>query len=129
LWDGGEELLNNDNSTVNVTFSNIQDGSPRSPWPGQGNIDADPHFADPDHGDYHLKSTAGRWDSAHQDWVFDTVTSPCIDAGDMSAPVGPEPPPNGGIINMGAYGGTAQASKSDTQMKKSTRIRHTIEPL
>jgi len=30
----------------------------------------------------------------------------------MSDPVGYEPFPNGGIINMGAYGGTAEASKS-----------------
>jgi len=28
------------------------------------------------------------------------------------APIGREPYPNGGIINMGAYGGTAEASKS-----------------
>ena len=27
-------------------------------------------------------------------------------------PIGPEPFPNGGIVNMGAYGGTAEASKS-----------------
>jgi len=40
------------------------------------------------------------------------VTSPCIDAGDPNSPIGYEPFPNGGIINMGAYGGTAQASKS-----------------
>ncbi|UCC97318.1 MAG: C10 family peptidase [Phycisphaerales bacterium] len=113
LWDGGGEMLNDDNSILNVTYSNVQGGSPRGPWPGQGNIDADPHFADPDHGDYHLKSTAGHWDSANQSWVFDAATSPCIDAGDTSTPVGPEPPPNGGIVNMGAYGGTAQASKSD----------------
>jgi hypothetical protein len=30
----------------------------------------------------------------------------------MISPVGQEPFPNGGIVNMGAYGGTAQASKS-----------------
>ena len=28
------------------------------------------------------------------------------------SPIGPEPFPNGGIINMGAYGGTTEASKS-----------------
>ena len=36
-----------------------------------------------------------------------------IDAGDPNSPVGKEPEPNGGRINMGAYGGTSQASKSD----------------
>jgi hypothetical protein len=30
----------------------------------------------------------------------------------MSSPIGYEPFPNGGIINMGAYGGTPEASKS-----------------
>ena len=47
-----------------------------------------------------------------QTWITDDVTSPCIDAGDPMTPVGNEPFPNGGIINMGAYGGTAEASKS-----------------
>jgi len=77
-----------------------------------GNIDADPCFADPNRDDYHLKSQAGRWDPNIQAWVQDHVTSPCIDAGDMASPIGLEPFPNGGIINMGAYGGTAEASKS-----------------
>ncbi len=63
-------------------------------------------------GDYHLKSQAGRWDPVSRSWVIDDVTSPCIDAGDPSSPVGDEPFPNGGIINMGAYGGTSEASKS-----------------
>ncbi len=44
--------------------------------------------------------------------TIDEVTSPCIDAGDPMSPIGLEPFPNGGIINMGAYGGTSEASKS-----------------
>jgi len=40
------------------------------------------------------------------------VTSPCIDAGDPNSPVAEEPQPNGGRINLGTYGGTAEASKS-----------------
>ncbi|UCG56164.1 MAG: hypothetical protein JSU70_14980 [Phycisphaerales bacterium] len=63
-------------------------------------------------GDYHLKSQAGRWEPDSHTWVTDELTSPCIDAGDPMAPIGYEPFPNGGIINMGAYGGTAEASKS-----------------
>jgi len=92
-----------------VTYSNIQGG-----WQGQGqnNIDVDPLFADPYNGDYHLKSQAGRWDPISESWIMDVVTSPCIDAGDPASPVGDEPSPNGGIINMGAYGGTTKASKS-----------------
>ncbi len=63
-------------------------------------------------GDYHLKSQAGRWDSNNQSWVIDDVTSPGIDAGDPNSTIGLEPFPNGGRINIGAYGGTTEASKS-----------------
>jgi len=79
---------------------------------GPGNIDADPMFADPNRGDYHLKSQAGRWDPVNSSWVVDHVTSPCIDAGDPGGAIGYEPFPNGGRINIGVYGGTAEASKS-----------------
>jgi parallel beta-helix repeat protein len=79
---------------------------------GQGNIDADPQFADLNSSDYYLKSQAGRWDPNEGRWTSDDVTSPCIDAGDPNSPIEHEPFPNGGIINIGAYGGTAEASKS-----------------
>jgi len=79
---------------------------------GEGNIDVDPCFADPGNRDYHLNSQAGRWDPSSQTWVQDDVTSPCIDAGQPETPIGSEPSPNGDIINMGAYGGTDEASKS-----------------
>jgi len=78
----------------------------------QGNIDADPCFADPCNGDYHLKSQGGRYDPTEGLWVMDEVTSLCIDAGDPMTPIGLEPFPNGGRINIGAYGGTSKASKS-----------------
>ena len=103
-------------------------------WPGPGNREADPLFAavgqrvsrddsktavgsdDPNAvwvtGDYHVQSQMGRWDSKTGTWLQDQITSPCIDGGDPATPVGPELPPNGGIINMGAYGGTAEASQS-----------------
>ena len=115
--------------TVDVEYCDVLGG-----FPGTGNIDADPLFARPGYwadpndpnvpgnpsdpnaiwvdGDYHLKSQAGRWDPNSQSWVTDDVTSPCIDAGDPNSPVGDEPQPNGGRINMGAYGSTAEASKS-----------------
>ena len=92
---------------VDVTYSDVQDG-----YSGEGNIDVYPIFANPSVGDYHLKSQAGRWDQASQRWVFDYVTSPCIDAGDPNSSVASEPFPDGAIINMGAYGGTTGASKS-----------------
>ena len=96
---------------------------------GVGNIDADPCFARPGHwdtndtpadanddfwveGDYHLKSHAGRWDPNTASWVTDTNTSPCIDAGDTNSDWTAELWPHGKRINMGAYGGTPQASMS-----------------
>lgn len=77
---------------------------------GTGCIAKDPCFADAASGDFHLKSAAGRWNGAT--WVKDTVTSPCIDAGEASAAYANEPTPNGNRANMGAYGNTAEASKS-----------------
>jgi len=92
---------------IRIDYSNFSE-----PWPGTGNIDADPCFADSGNGDYHLKSQAARWDPNTETWLTDTVTSPCIDTGDMAHPIGFEPFPNGGIVNMGAFGATPHASKS-----------------
>jgi hypothetical protein len=108
-------------SSLSISYSDVQGGQAgiavgSEPgcglnW-GPGNVDADPMFADPNNGDYHLKSQAGRWNPKTQSWIKDDVTSPCVDAGASMSPIGHEPFPNGGIINMGAYGGTAEASKS-----------------
>jgi hypothetical protein len=46
------------------------------------------------------------------DWIMDSSTSLCIDAGDPNSDWNSEPWPNGKRINMGAYGGTSQASKN-----------------
>jgi hypothetical protein len=78
---------------------------------GVGTIDDDPLFVDAGN-DWPLKSQAGRWDADAQAWVQDEATSPCIDAGDPMSAIMHEPFPNGGIVNMGAHGGTAEASKS-----------------
>lgn len=77
---------------------------------GTGCITKDPCFADAASGYFHLKSAAGRWNGTT--WVKDTVTSPCIDAGEASAAYANEPSPNGNRANMGAYGNTTEASKS-----------------
>jgi len=111
LWNGGNEVVNKDGSTITITYSDVQ-CSGRWPWPGLGNIRTDPLFADGTNDDFHLKSQAGRYDPNSQTWVKDDVTSPCIDAGNPMSPIGHELFPNGGIINMGTYGGTPEASKS-----------------
>ncbi len=73
-------------------------------------VDDDSWFA----GDYHLMSQAGRWNPASKIWVQDNITSPCIDAGAPNMDWGQEVWPHGKRINMGAYGGTAQASLSSS---------------
>ncbi len=61
--------------------------------PGPGDIGADPQYFDAANNDFRVKST-----------------SPTIDTGDPSDPVGLEPDPNGERIDMGAYGGTKNAT-------------------
>jgi len=58
LWNGGDEVWNNDESAIAISYSDIFGG-----WPGPGNIDARPLFVDLDSDDYHL-----------------SPGSPCIDA-------------------------------------------------
>ena len=127
------QILSGGASKPTVRYSAVGDG-----WPGVGNLSGNPRFAiagrwvneddlaetvKPDYpnalwviGDYHLQSQTGRWDLTTGKWLRDQLTSPCIDAGDPAVPVGPEPSPNGGIINLGAYGGTAEASQSHPQV-------------
>lgn len=87
---------------------------------GTGIISTDPRFVDPENGDYHLKSQGWRWDTQRKRWHYDAITSPCIDAGNPGWLLEDEPttipddPDNVWAINlrinMGAYGGTAEAS-------------------
>ncbi|MHC4888948.1 MAG: choice-of-anchor Q domain-containing protein, partial [Planctomycetota bacterium] len=105
FWDGGNEIWNDDNSTITIAYSDIQGG-----WPGESNIDVDPCFVD-----------AGYWDpngtpqDANDDFWVDgdyhlLEGSPCIDAGDPNYVAGPNetdldgrPRVIGGRIDMGAY--------------------------
>lgn len=65
-------------------------------------------------GDYHLKAQNGRWNPNTKQWIKDTVTSAGIDAGDPNSDWKKELWPHGKRINAGFYGGTAQASMSDS---------------
>ena len=111
IWDGVSSIWNNDYSYINITYSDVKKTG-TSAWQGIGNININPEFADSDKDDYHLKSQAGRLDSVNQTWIMDDTTSPCIDAGNPASDFSKEPVPNGSRINMGAFGGTSQASKS-----------------
>ena len=76
-----------------------------------------PMFADAAGGDYHLLSERGRYRGTTDEWILDEVTSPCIDGGDPTIVPSSERMPNGGRINMGAYGNTAYASMSEWPIK------------
>ncbi len=62
---------------------------------GEGNISLFPHFVNPGIGDFRLRS-----------W------SPCIDAGTPYSEYVNESSPNGGRVNMGAYGNTRDAASA-----------------
>ena len=71
----------------------------------------DPLLADPERFDYHPKTveTLGRV-LPNGERTSDTVTSPLIDAGNPASDFSAEPMPNGGRVNIGRHGGTAEAS-------------------
>jgi len=127
------------NASLNVSYSDVQSGESAvyndgaTATFGDGNVDSNPLFAalgswidsgTPTNrlddawsgGDWHEKSTEGRWDEAADGgagaWVTDAVSSPCIDAGDPASAYDNEESPNGARINQGAYGNTAFASKT-----------------
>ena len=88
--------------TATGTYTDV-----RGAWPGAGSI-------------YHLKSTGARWSTEIRTRTLDDLASPCIDAGDPDSPLGAElqsltgdPDNERGEnlrINLGAYGGTTDAS-------------------
>jgi hypothetical protein len=131
----GREIRVENPATFSISYSNVDggqtgvsvEGGSTLDW-GAGNIDADPLFAslryrdnkgtrEPSDdvwvpADYHLKSQAGRWDPNSQTWIQDDMTSPCIDAADPNSDWTAELWPHGERTNMGAYGGTREASMS-----------------
>ena len=62
LWDNSPDTFSGPGAPI-VSFSDVEGG-----YDGEGNIEADPLFVDPDAGNYHL-----------------SVASPCIDAADNTA--------------------------------------------
>jgi hypothetical protein len=106
------EVAYDDSSLPLFSYADVSGGQP-----GEGNLNTDPLFVSPGY-------WANPWDGkptadpsyAGAIWVGGNYhlhsDSPCIDAGDPSVPVGQEPSPNGGLVNLGVYGGTNQASIS-----------------
>jgi formylglycine-generating enzyme required for sulfatase activity len=95
----------------NLVFGNTTDWG-GSTLPGPNSLNLDPLFASTSPGseDFHLQSVAGRW--SFGGFTNDFSTSPAIDAGYPGSPFSNESSPNGGRINMGAYGNTPEASLS-----------------
>ena len=89
------------NSIIQSSYCCFQNNDFTMPS-GTGNIAKDPLFVNPSGFNYHLKSQYGRWSNG--EWIFDSVTSPCIDKGDPNDNFCREPLPNGGRINIGIYG-------------------------
>ena len=111
LWDEGNEIWNDDGSTITITYSDVQGN-----WPGLGNINADPCFVDPNNADHHLSQE-----------------SPCINTGDPNY----VPEPNeidldgnrrisGDRIDMGAYEyfNTEPTIQADLYIYPTSIVRH-----
>jgi hypothetical protein len=117
----GTPLIVREGGMLNVSYCDVEGGrnaifdTGAVNW-GPGNIDVAPCFAQLGEegaaGDYHLNSQAGRWDGKRRRWVRDEVTSACIDAGAPESDWTAELWPHGRRINLGAYGGTPEASMS-----------------
>ncbi|MGE5294370.1 MAG: nitrous oxide reductase family maturation protein NosD [Solirubrobacterales bacterium] len=115
-------------STYNMFWGNSGENVGGGAAFGVGDIVADPRFIsggywhdngtlNPDDdfwvdGDHHLRSQVGRWDPPNECWAVDSDMSPCIDAGRPGSSWTEELWPHGKRINLGAYGGTSQASMS-----------------
>ncbi|MCE9614963.1 MAG: right-handed parallel beta-helix repeat-containing protein [Lentisphaerae bacterium] len=89
--------------------SSLQDWQSVS-WKDPNSLGVDPLFADSTRGDFHLQSRAGSYHGGL--WNVDAANSPCIDAGDPTASFTNEPAYNGLMANLGAFGNTAEASKT-----------------
>lgn len=125
IWDNDDSYGDSDidaynSSVITVTYSDYG-----TTWVDAGStinvqycISVEPQFADPGNDDFHLKSSVGRWNGSS--WVTDSVTSPCVDTGNPSSSYQNEPTPNGDRINMGSYGNTDEASKSNKEIYVST---------
>ena len=130
VWGNTPDAILADEAQITLSYCDIENG-----WPGMGNLNSDPEFAatgrwalpvddllilvPPDTAgavwigpDVHLQSQIGRYEVSSGLWIADGINSPCIDAGDPNDPYENEGDLNGGSVNIGAYGGTYEASRS-----------------
>jgi len=106
FWDNdGADFWADPTSTITATYTLTDE-----PFSGAGNVSADPLFFDAAAGDYHVRSTRGRFDPSAGSFVLDATDSPTIDVGDPASDFAIEPGPNGMRVNLGHTGNTTQAS-------------------
>ncbi|MBN2211414.1 MAG: chitobiase/beta-hexosaminidase C-terminal domain-containing protein, partial [Sedimentisphaerales bacterium] len=108
-------------STAQFEYCDVEGGESGFYLNGTGNsyslptgcYAADPCFVDVADGDYHLQSQLGHWDELGEIWVSDGQTSGAIDTAHPSEGIGAEvADPSNVRKNLGAYGGTVQASRT-----------------
>ncbi|MBN2779237.1 MAG: right-handed parallel beta-helix repeat-containing protein [Bacteroidales bacterium] len=110
------------NGNTNLVYYNGTVYADLAAWTGNGaganEVESSPDFVNAGT-DWHIKSAAGSyaggtWPPYFETggaWVLDATTSTALDAGNPVDPFANEPQ-SGNRINQGAYGNTAQASKS-----------------
>jgi len=86
IWDNSPESIDIIVGTLNITYSDIQQGG----WlaEGEGNIDSDPLFTNPENGDYTLQEDSPCIDAGTTDTDgdgYEDITDYCGEAPDMGA--------------------------------------------
>jgi len=142
VWQNrADEIYVQSGPAPEVVYSAVLGG-----WTGAGNYEMDPCFVkhgcwtdardpnllvDPNDpgavwitGDYHLRSQSGRWEPSVREWVLDNVTSPAVDAGDPNSLWTRELWPHGQRANIGAFGGTSEASMSLSNVGNVADLNH-----
>ncbi|HDL77611.1 MAG TPA: hypothetical protein ENG36_02465, partial [Lentisphaerae bacterium] len=107
------------NATIFSSYQDLQD------WQLAYNHDfrsaiTNPLLADPEAGDFHLLSSAGRFVDG-VGWTNDSQTSWGVDKGNPYSDYSLEPETNGNRVNIGAWGNTEYASKGSTNQTVQTR--------
>jgi predicted outer membrane repeat protein len=125
IWNNSPDEIYTEDSHPEISYSNVKGG-----WTGNGNIDVQPLFRNPENGDYHLQSKT-------DPDCGDPGDSPCIDAGDPAITdlticcelgLGSE------RSDMGAYGGQAETHTAIAESSEGEEFRqkesapHTLVP-
>lgn len=106
FWGNGDDVT----GTVALAYCDVEDGDNAGT---NGCVSVNPRFVDQTY--FHLESPYGQYIGGYftnGTWSTGVTLSPGIDAGNPSIRPTKEPSRNGALINMGAYGNTAVASKS-----------------